>query len=272
MATAYTSDKILHDLFGCEGYNKWFSGDLLGDEDAALNTPSSSKDSLEKENICELAPLSFEDFQSYLAATVDEAVNQEVPNIMIDSENSLIASTEINSEGIHRKFAEPKTDKEVSQARESAIPAKIRQDTTYCMQMWDAWASFRNGRPGTSTSYVPALLQLAKDPLNLQHWLSSFCLEARKKNGSEFSPNSLHHIICGLMRYIHHHGNPSLDLFKEPAYTQFRQTLDSEMKRLQGKGLGSSCKQADPLTEQVEEILWQKGYLGDHSPQVLVTQ
>lgn len=72
------------------------------------------------------------------------------------------------------------------------------------------------------------------------------------------------------MGYIRHHGNPSLDLFKKPAYAQFRQTLDSEMKRLQGKGLGSSRNQAEPLTEQ-EEILWQKGYLGDHNPQALVT-
>ena len=135
--------------------------------------------------------------------------------------------------------------------------------------MWDEWASFRNGRPGTSTSYVPSLVQLASDPPNLQYWLSRFCLEARKKDGSEFPPNSLHHIICGL-RYIRHHGNPSLDLFKEPAYAQFRQTLDSEMKRLQGKGLGSSRKQAEPITEQ-EEILWQMGYLGDHSPQAHVT-
>ena len=47
------------------------------------------------------------------------------------------------------------------------------------------------------------------------------------------------------MRY---HGNPSFDLFKEPAYAQFRQTLDSEMKQLQG--LGSSRKQAEQLTEQ----------------------
>lgn len=39
---------------------------------------------------------------------------------------------------------------------------------------------------------------------------------------------------------------------------------------LKGKGLGSSRKQAEPLTEQ-EEILWQMGYLGDHSPQALVT-
>ena len=147
----------------------------------------------------------------------------------------------------------------------------ISSYATVCECGISAWASFRNGRPGTSTSYVPALIQLPDDPSNLQYWLSRFCLEAKKKDGSEFPPNSLHHIICGLMRYICHHGNPSLDLFKEPAYAQFRQTLDSEMKRLQRKGLGSSCIQAEPLTEQEEEILWQKGYLGDHSPQVLVT-
>ena len=81
-------------------------------------------------------------------------------------------STEISSGGIHRKFAEPKTDAEVSQARESAIPAKTRQDTAYCVRMWDEWASFRNGRPGTSTSYIPSLIQLANDPPKLQYWLS----------------------------------------------------------------------------------------------------
>ena len=134
--------------------------------------------------------------------------------------------------------------------------------------MWDRWASFRNEQPGTSNSYVPSLNELANDPPKLQYWLSHFSLEARKKDGSEFPPNSLHHIVCGLMRYIGHHGNPSLDLFKEPAYSQFCQTLNSEMKRLQ---LGSSHKQAEPLTEQEEEILSQKGYLGDHSPQALIT-
>ena len=54
-----------------------------------------------------------------------------------------------------------------------------------------------------------------------------------------------------------------LTFFKEPVYAQFRQILDSEMKRLQGKGLGSSRKQTEPLTEQEEDIPWQKGYLGD---------
>ena len=75
---------------------------------------------------------------------------------------------------IHRKFA----DEEVSQARVSAIPAKTCQDRVYCVRMWDRWASFGNGRPGTSNSYVPSLIiELASDPPKLQHWLSCFCLE-----------------------------------------------------------------------------------------------
>lgn len=204
-----------------------------------------------------------------------DAGDEDVLSVAVPSSSKDSFETETapltGSGSVHRKFAEPKTDEEVSQARESAIPAKTRQDTEYCVRMWDQWASFRNGRPGTSNSYVPSLIELANDPPNLQYWLSRFCLEARKKDGSEFPPNSLHHLVCGLMRYIRLHGNPSLDLFKESAYAQFRQTLDSEMKRLQRKGLGSCRKQAEPLTEQEEEILWQKGYLGDHSPQALVT-
>lgn len=43
------------------------------------------------------------------------------------------------------------------------------------------------------------------------------------------------------------------------------------MKRLQKLGFGSSRKQAEPLTGSEEEILWQKGYLGEHSPHALVT-
>ena len=42
------------------------------------------------------------------------------------------------------------------------------------------------------------------------------------------------------------------------------------MKRLQRLGIGSKTKQAEPLTEEEEEILWQKGLLGDHTPQALL--
>ena len=46
--------------------------------------------------------------------------------------------------------------------------------------------------------------------------------------------------------------------------------LDSEMKRIQSKGIGSKKCQAEPLTVE-EELLWKSGQLGHHSPQVLVS-
>ena len=46
--------------------------------------------------------------------------------------------------------------------------------------------------------------------------------------------------------------------------------VDSEMKRVQRSGLGSQKRKAEPLTEEDEEILWQKGLLGSSNPQALV--
>ena len=37
---------------------------------------------------------------------------------------------------------------------------------------------------------------------SLQHWMSRFVLEVRKRDGTEYPPNTLYHIICGLQCYI----------------------------------------------------------------------
>ena len=41
------------------------------------------------------------------------------------------------------------------------------------------------------------------------------------------------------------------------------------MKQLEGSGLESQKKQAESLTEQSEEKLWQTAVLGVHNPQAL---
>ena len=80
---------------------------------------------------------------------------------------------------------------------------------------------------------------------------------------------TLHHIIAGLMRHLRWNGHP-VDLFRDTAFHDFQATLDAEMKCIQSLGIGVQKRQAEIITEEEEEIMWQKGLLGDSSPQVLL--
>lgn len=142
------------------------------------------------------------------------------------------------------RFAEPKTNDEVAEARKDAVPKKTRQDTEYC-RVFEAWRAYRNSCGST----LPTLLEMDKHTLS--HWLIRFVLEARKANGSEYPPNTLHHIVCGIMRHMRSTTMPGVDFFTQREFASFRDSLDAEMKRLQSSGLGSTHKQAEPLSRAV---------------------
>ena len=90
----------------------------------------------------------------------------------------------------------------------------------------------------------------------LVHHLCRFIFEVRKQDGSEFPPNSLHHIVSGIQGYIRWNGKPAIDIFKDKEFAEFHVCLDSKMKHLQKSGLGSQKRKAEPLTIEEEELLW----------------
>ena len=164
-----------------------------------------------------------------------------------------------------RKFASPMTVSEIEKAKQSAVPKSTRADTDYCFRIWNEWRENRVFNYGDS---IPSLQNIPEEEVGPN--LSSFIFEVRKQNGSEFPPDTLHHIVSGLQRYLRWNGRPGIDLYKDAIFADFRRCLDAEMKRLQKAGLGSEKKQAEPLTAEEEELLWTKGLLGCHSPQALV--
>ena len=133
-----------------------------------------------------------------------------------------------SSSSSHCRCASPKTAAEVARARQTGIPSKTQQDTRYCVKIWKEWRIHRIHTTGVNIS---PRNQLSLS--DLAHWLTHFILEVRKKNGEVYLPNSLHHICCGLMREVRQSGKPQLDLFKDPEFSDFRASLDAEMKRLQ---------------------------------------
>ena len=162
------------------------------------------------------------------------------------------------------RFAIPKTNKEIVEARKDGVPQRTQQDTLYCTRLWDEWCKHRD--TVTGVKIVP-LIELSESELN--HQLTSFILEVRKKDGSLYTPNSLHHLVAGLVRDLRQNGR-NIDIFKDPGYSTFRASLDAEMKRISREGIGSKKKQAEIITEEEEELLWVQGLLGDETPQRLL--
>ena len=101
-----------------------------------------------------------------------------------------------------RHFAAPVTSNDVQQAKEAAVPKSTRNDTKWCMKLWDLWSS---QRPSCSTeAAIPTITALNND--QLQHWLCRFILEVRKENGQHYPPATLHHIVSGIMRFLRQSG------------------------------------------------------------------
>ena len=162
---------------------------------------------------------------------------------------------------MHESFAPPRSDDELQCARKRAVPKKTKRDTKFCINIWEEWSKHREELTGTH------ILPLAEmTDAEMQYRLSQFIGKVRKRDGSVYPPNTLHHIICGIMRHLQWNGRPDIDFFKDPQFASFRTSLDAEMKLLQSQGEGSKKGQAEVSTEEEENLFWERGYLGDATP------
>ena len=156
------------------------------------------------------------------------------------------------------------SEEEILRAREAGIPHNTNKDTKYCVSVWEAWKKERQESCGM---VIPQLKDMTT--AQLSKWMTHFVLEARKKDGTVYPPNSLHHLVAGLMRYLRNSGR-AIDVFRDAQFSDFRASLDAEMKRLQSAGVGSQKRQAEVITRQEEDRMWEKGLLGDTTPQSLL--
>ena len=72
------------------------------------------------------------------------------------------------------------------------------------------------------------------------------------------------------MWYLRWNGPPAIDFFTDHEYIPFRSSLDAEMKHYQSCEKGSTKRQAEPISREDEDLMREKGLLGDATPQTLV--
>ena len=94
--------------------------------------------------------------------------------------------------------------------------------------------------------------------LELGYWVQRFVTEIRKKDGAVYPSETLYApLVCGIQRYIRIHGKrPELDFFTNPVFSELKLSLDAEMKRIGGLGIGTKRKKAEVISVEQEERLW----------------
>ena len=108
---------------------------------------------------------------------------------------------------------------------------------------------------------------IAKDVDELQADLCDLIVEIRKENGEQYPPSSMYDLISGLSLYLEReHG--FTNKLVSGAFRSVRNTLDNIMKERTAEGVGGRPER-DPILEEHEQLLWEKGILGEDSPDKL---
>ena len=164
------------------------------------------------------------------------------------------------------RFGESVSDADEIVRRAEAVPKNTKATTTWGMRIWNEWSSSRTVTDGSGV--VPVTTPLTEiSPTDLAYWMGKFVLEVRKRDGKPYPPKSLYALVCCFKRFFEDNGMHGINPLcpSDVAFGDFRATLDAEMKRLHGLGLGTTTKQAQPITPDEEALLWTSRQLGTHS-------
>ena len=164
-------------------------------------------------------------------------------------------------------FGEPIPDNVVEEMRKKKYTLKSYANMKWCIAMYKAWSLQRSRIfPGSIKVDLENVGTFSK--ANLVHDLSRFILETRKKNGEEFPPKTLKHIILIIQMYLSSLGFV-YEFLEDPDFNRLTNCLDNKMKQNAKLGLGRTVKKAEPLEYWHLQRLWELNILGSDNPRQL---
>ena len=169
------------------------------------------------------------------------------------------------------RWGSPVTEGDINSARKAGMPKKSRSQMEWCERVWADWAEYRskNDMSEEEKRHILTGNICEMTPVAMNFWLCRFIMEARRQDNNPYPPQTLKGIACGLMRSLKGSDRADINFFSDPIFNQFRDVLDSRMKALAGTGQFVQRK-AEIITIEQENLLWEKGLLGDKTPQQLL--
>lgn len=150
---------------------------------------------------------------------------------------------------------------EIENAVANAVPENTRRSTTFALRVYDDWVAARNA--AFPSNQYPEIRNLPEESVErFNKILSHFIFEIRRRDGQEYPPNTIHGIMCGILRFLRDSlHRPDLNFFDKDNHSlkYLRDSLDCRMKKLTEKGIGLQKNQAAPVEMEDEDLLWSSG-------------
>ena len=134
--------------------------------------------------------------------------------------------------------------------------------------MYHNWHVNRNKRPDLIRIQADLDDVSTLDKSNLSYGLYHFITEIQKINGEDFPAKTLYEMVICIQMYLE-----TVGIFwkllddTDPAFTYLKYTCDNIMKECTSGGLGSVVHQAEVLSYEDEDFLWNNKYLGTSHPE-----
>ena len=167
-------------------------------------------------------------------------------------------------------------EKDLIALSEESIPVNTRQKAMWAYRLYEKWAQWRKDAydPRVDFSTVGDLLmihtELAGVPdHDVNELLCQFIAEVRKDGGERYPGKTLHELVSSLQKYFEMKGR-KVSFFSDEIFEKLRKSLDIEMKISAQKKLGLKPRQAVVVSEEIENFLWDKSFLGNSNPEVLL--
>ena len=143
------------------------------------------------------------------------------------------------------------------------------------MMLWGVktYQEWRENKLSDIANYDECVFNVNLDNLesltkqNLEHSLCMFIAEVCKVNGDDYPGKMLYQLTVSIERFLTEKGL-NWKLVDGPDFKQYHIVLDNLMKERALQNIGMVKKQAQLIPMNYESSLWEKGILGEHTPEL----
>ena len=150
------------------------------------------------------------------------------------------------------------SEDDITALKSRSKAANTTKSTNVWVRAYNSWRLKRGFQETLETT----------DPVVLNKRLESFYAELTKQNGEDYEPSCLTVMLAALDRHLKDSGC-TFSLQDRNFHTS-REVLNGKAKHLRHQGKGKRPFKADSISPAEEDILWNQGHLGTHSPHTLI--